>query len=724
MPTIKLNDRLGAVVEVQPAPTSALLRYFRALPALAIENGDFSGVGGLTLDQPAIRSFKTGLSFYDQLDTGNGVDLSIQAGAHGSFSVIRRTTAATDLFDADDFGETVEIPDEACYVKLAFDAGATVSPGGTAGAVSFAVHPGSTLEIANYQRYRLPAGVTLAKALGDAIGGFLIPARVSDLESIPEGGIVTVTGAGSLELSVDAELLAISNPLAAVKLPGPLPAVRVTAGGTLQVGAAYRIEGEFQIRALKLDSGRVRIGWHRKRSDQWTIEATASAGVTAGTGEMDLFSTLVRAISADPKADIDELVRAGLSPDHATSILSAVQAAVSRRLALALTAEISALQSGGAAFLYEFDLPRMSQLSREALLRALHGDLSALHNQSLPGVACIRSIWTKASEKRLSLDVNLLGIYNFGSISSLVRTGTVLAEPATGALVFTDQVTANRVRSTLLNYGADTSKLRHVLAESFLITAAYRGTQQTAGGPSLSSSQTFFELRNSTSRQDMLQSLRIGTALGLWSEQAAGLPADARDFGRTTVHIRADYDDALTASLFLDSGGQPYPQEFYENAGRAAIQHLVAEWDLDAVRRKPAVDDGLWREMKSRGQPGFGQLLPNLPAPLVGAVVADYSTIVWWAQAMAGAGRRLAAMRRFSLQNPSARPEDAGFQSLRNDLASHLEKVAATTREEFGQPWGLLAMNEASGRRAPVSMLIQGPRFVRAQDRAKRLSAG
>jgi hypothetical protein len=128
--------------------------------------------------------------------------------------------------------------------------------------------------------------------------------------------------------------------------------------------------------------------------------------------------------------------------------------------------------------------------------------------------------------------------------------------------------------------------------------------------------------------------------------------------------------------------------------------------------------------MKDLGQPGFGQVFPNLPAPLVGAIVADYTTIVWWAEAMAGASRRLAAMRRFSRLNPTASPQNTEFQALRNELASHLAKVAANTREEFGQPWGLVAMNEASGRRAPASILILGPRFVRAQDSARGPTAG
>ena len=724
MATIRLTDQLGAVVDVQPAESSALLRYFRALPALFVENGDLSQIGGLTLDQPAVRSFKTGLAFNDKIDLGNGVDLSVQAGTHGSFSLVRRSEGGTNLFGSSVFGEDVEIPEGTCFTRVSLDASAEVSPGGAVGSLSFGVNAGSSLEIASYRGYLLSAGTTIVEALRETIGGFLIPARTSDLEAIPEEGAVTVTGAGSLKLSVDADLLALTNPLAVAKLPGPLPVAQVAAGGTIQVGAAYRIEGEYQMRASRLDGSRVRIGWYRRKSDEWTVTATASAGVSVGTGGMDLFSTVVKAISADPKADRDALGQAGLLPDQAAAIQAAVQAAVSRRLELALAVEMSALESGGAAFLYEIDLPRLTPLSREALDRALQGDLSALHRNTLPGVACVRSIWTKASEKRMSLEVNLLGIYNFGSVASLVRTGTVLAEPVTGTLIFTDQITADRVRSNQVNYGADTSKLRHVLAESFLITAVYRGTEQAAGGLSLASSHTFFELRNNTSRQDMLRSLRIGTALGLWHEQAAGLPTDAGDFGRTTVHARTDYDDALTASLFLDAEGRAYPREFYENAGRAALQLLIAEGDQDAVRRMPAIDDDLWRKMTASGQPGFGQLFPNLPAPLVGAIVADYSTIVWWADAMAGASQRLVAMRQFSSLNPTSSPQNPEFQALRNELASHLAKVAANTREEFGQPWGLVAMNEASGRRAPASILILGPRFVRVRDSAKGLTAG
>ena len=159
----------------------------------------------------------------------------------------------------------------------------------------------------------------------------------------------------------------------------------------------------------------------------------------------------------------------------------------------------------------------------------------------------------------MSLDVNLLGIYNFTSVVALVRSGTVLSEPVTGALVVTDRVTADRVRSAQVNYGADTSKLRHVLAESFLITAVYRGAEQAVGTPSLASSNSFFVLRDKTSRSEMLRSVRIGTALGLWSGLPPELPADGGEFGRTTVHARTDYDDALTCEPVPRLGRRPLP---------------------------------------------------------------------------------------------------------------------------------------------------------------------
>jgi hypothetical protein len=346
-----------------------------------------------------------------------------------------------------------------------------------------------------------------------------------------------------------------------------------------------------------------------------------------------------------------------------------------------------------------------------------------LHGGALPGVTSVQSVWEKARKNGIRFDVNLLGILNIGSLSTLTTTGAVLYEPATGALVITDKLTAQRIRSTAVNFGADTQKLRHVMAESFLLTAAYQGSQQQVGGPALRCSHDFFDLDNDTSRDQMERDLRVAAALGLLSGADTIPPAGIDDFGRTMIHARTDYDSSLAAALFLDSGGAPLPQQLYENVGRAAIQLLVSEGDADAARREPALDDGLWSRMKAQGQPGFATLFPDLPAPLLGAVTADYTAIMWWADAMAGAGQRLAAIGKWFSQHSAPAPNDPEFQSLRQDLAAHLKKVAATTSEQFGEPWGLIAMDEASGRRAGASILIAGPKLVRMEQRALAAAA-
>ncbi len=554
MANIKLTDQFGLDVDVPPSTTSALRKYFQQLPPLKLENLDISKFGGLTLDQPIVASLTTGISFQDSIPVGTGApDFSIQAGVHGSLALIGRTPATTtipDLLAAD-----VDIPEGTCYVLFAIDG--SVGTGGTAGAGSlqFGVNPGTGIAIGNYRRFPLKSGVTILEALGQTIGGFQIPATADDLAALPEGCVAVVTGTGSLKLSVTANLLALANPLASASLPAPLPAASVSAGGSVQVGASFELKCKYQICAIRLGAGRVRLGWYHRRSAETSVSVTVSEGLSAGIGTTDLFSKIVGVISANPVVDQNEMEQAKLPEDQIEAIGTTVQCAVARKLELAFSAEIGATQSGAATFLYEIDLGALTPASRDALEHALQGDLSGLHSGILPGINCVQSVWQKVQANTVKLNVNLLGILNFGSIASLTRSGKVLFEPATGALVITDRSTASRVQSTQVNFGADSQKLRHVMAESFLITAVYHGTHRVLGGPSLHCSHCFFDLENSTSSEHMRRKLRVGAALGLFSMTDAEPPAGIRDFGRTVIDASAEYDDGLTTALFLDHDG-------------------------------------------------------------------------------------------------------------------------------------------------------------------------
>src|ERR1017187_9962703 len=469
MATIQLTDDLGLDADVKLAPFSSLLKYFQQLPALRLNNGDFSKAAGLTLDQPALTALSSVLSFDKDIAAGPGATaISLSAGAHGSLELIQRTPTVTSLPDV--YSSDIEIAAGACYVAFGVQASVGVSAASAGGLPQFGVSPGATVDIRNYQSFPLKQGITLLDAVEETVGDFIIPANSDDLASLPDGCVATVTGTGSLKISGMANLLAVTNPLASAELPAPLPTLSVTAGGVVEVGASLELRCTFQICAQKVAPGRVRLGWYRQRTSDFAVNATVSEGISAGFGTTDLFSTMIGVISSDASADLDELQKAGLPPGQIQAIQDAVKAAVNRKLELALSTEIGATDSSSAMFLYDIEISALTPDSGQALDQALRGDLGALHASSLPGITPSQSVWEKSRSNRIRLEVNLLGILNIGMISTLTSTGAVLVEPATGALVIADKMTAERIRSTALNFGADTQKLRHVMAESFLVT--------------------------------------------------------------------------------------------------------------------------------------------------------------------------------------------------------------------------------------------------------------
>ena len=127
-------------------------------------------------------------------------------------------------------------------------------------------------------------------------------------------------------------------------------------------------------------------------------------------------------------------------------------------------------------------------------------------------------------------------------------------------------------------------------------------------------------------------------------------------------------------------------------------------------RLRAAQSDALWANMRSIGNvaaPEFRQLFPDLTTQQVSTVGVDYINIVWWSEAMLKTGQKLLAMRQY-LSQPGTGRTDPEFLKRKGDLANQLATLAGRTREDFGGPWGLLAMNLVApkpGRR----FLLSGP---------------
>jgi hypothetical protein len=342
---------------------------------------------------------------------------------------------------------------------------------------------------------------------------------------------------------------------------------------------------------------------------------------------------------------------------------------------------------------------------------ALEGDFSAI-DDGLTAITVVRSIKRTMAQQKHSLTLNLLGIYNFVHVSTLIAEGTVLVEPQTGSLIITDKASATRVQASSSTVEADPEKLRTLYADSFMITAAYRGSRNTVGDPALTSAHLFFENHKNTNRQAMKDMLQIAIAMGLLSDtDAAHDLDDLDDFGASSTFAENRYDETLCKMLFL-RGAQSRAQAEYETAGRAAILRLVAPGDPDEFRRIPALRDDVWNQLRTIGNVAvFSQVLAGLNSVQVSTIGADYLTIIWWAQSMSAMAQVVAQCEAFFAANPSADVNDHQFTALRQKLAKQISNVVANTRSEFGRPWGLIAMDQILSPRSKARVQISSKAF-------------
>ncbi len=720
MPTIKLSDQFGLDVEVDPSPSSGIAKYFKNPPTLRVVERNLAAVQNMPLRDFPFRPVSVGLSFEQPVEIGTGdTQLAIGAGVSGNLTVFTADDGV--LFGADPYSDPIKILDHQAYVSVGLKASLSVANSGKAAPLSFGFAAGTKISLSNYKLFPITdSDPTFAAALRQTLSDYSIPGELEDLQAMAAGTIVTVEGTGSLKFSASANLLSSLNPLATVSSPILAASLRVSEGGSLKVGASYELSGDYQIRVQKLNQNTVRLGYYRERGSEFQV--SANVGVSGGAGNFDRISDLLGAISSDAQADQNELKNAGLNEQQMAAIGGAITAAIERRLELAISGELDMLRQKEAAFLYDIDLNALDPAGRKAVHDALGADLTALieNEDSLPsGIRPVRSIFTSIREGKHKLRVNLLGIYNYASVSQLTLKGAILYEPASGDLVITDTTNAQRIQASVVNFGADSDKLRKVVAESFLITAGYRCSKLVARAPQLKSSYWYFELHAKTNQQTMKDKLDVAQALGLMSEQEKqDMLRGIDDFGRSTFYAETNYDDDLTTALFLDQAGQPRTEDDYELKGRDALQLLVQQGDPDDYRRRPALDHRLWKQMKDGGPFNFRPLFPDLTPQQVDVIASDYVVIVWWAQAMRGMGEKLAQVHNFFAQNPNPNPADEAFKKLRNQLADHMASVAKTTKKQFADPWGLVAMDLASGSKSEARVRVTAPRLAFQLERA------
>ena len=738
MPDISIKDNLDVNVDIQPGEGSAFARYFESTISFLSSDGKVRQYAPLSLADPAFTSLHAGLELGQPLPiVADRISLTLKAGVSASIDVFvpdphLAAGEADSLFSPDNYGEDVQVGQTERYVCVALIASAGPAASTEVSDVNFGFAAESSVTITNYQKFSVqPESPTFLDAIKKTCASFQIPAGVADLTALLPDSIVTVAGGGSLKFSGSANLLAVSNPLAAADLPGVFGSIKISEGASFRVSASFRLFGDYELRARKTTANIVRLGFFKERGKELKASASASAGVSLSLDGDDLFGQVISALSPDAEADFDELKSAGLDSTTIASVQATVKAAVERTLEIGATYELGRLSASQAAFLYELDLSALGEDGEMAIRMALRGDLSALtrSEDALPqGIKLVQSLFTNLRQSKRTFKVNLLGIYNFISLSKLTVKGKVLYDSESGELILSDSITATRLQAGLVNVGgrpnqADPKQLRKVIASSLLITAAYRASQTLVTPPTLKSSHIYCEVHDQTSRDLMADQLGIAVGLRLMTRTELDQVLDGTaQFGRTVAYASADYNDALATALFLENE-QPRSLTEYENIGRYAMQAVARRAGVgDPVRLRPLQNDQLWKQMKAGGQSKFHTLLPEATALQISTLTADYSTIVWWAKTMSDTGQALLKVRNFLVTNPGVDPKNSDFEKLRSDLAKQLKTVAEETKEEFGRPWGLIAMDLLTGNRSEAHVTFTGP--VISLSKSRPMAAG
>jgi hypothetical protein len=709
MPTIGIVDGFGLDLEAALNPNSAFAKYFQKLPSLSVIQQNLASLQNVPLTSFPLKSTQIGLSFKDPATlSSTSPQFTGCAAVSGSLCVV----PSGKLFDPDPFANPIEIPSGHAYLGLGIQA--SIAPGMNLpiGEAVYGFTVGTTVSLTHYKSFQTTSTTpTFAAALEASLESFVIPLGVDDLASLGVGDVATMEGRCTLKLCGTVNLLTAVNPLASLSTPA-LPGVAVTAGAAIDFTATFTIEGDFQVRIHKVADTTMRIGFYGKRGADFTVQVSPSIGVTAGTTKTDFISTVLGAVTPSPFPSSQQLEAAGLTQEKQEVIVGALKASVQRQLELAVQEEVQALSSDESAFLYEINLQDLGPEGKAALEDALHLNLATLQASpgTLPrGIFEIQNLLTSTRKRGHTLSINILGIYNYASINDLLLKGTILTDAASGAVIITDEANANRV-SGAINFLADSDKLRKVLAQSFLITAAYRCSGLIAHGPALKASYWHFASHAKTDRQTMSAYLDALHALGLISaaDQEARL-SNLSDFGSSTSYIGTDYDDTLCQALYLRADGQPRGIDEFEQIGRQALRELLHADDDDGFRLRSLVSDAVWQQVKNTGGmlTNLANVFPDLrPDSQIPIIAGDYLLIEWWADTMSKLAETLSAARRFFAQDPPPASSSPAFKKAQDDLWHRMADVASKTQDRFGDPWGLIAMDLASGQRSQASARI------------------
>jgi hypothetical protein len=725
MADFKITDSLGNPVDISQVTwtsASSLYNYAKTELLHLIVAPDYIRLKDQLLTAAAPKPVTFKLMLGHDFEVG-GTSPEVDITPKGEVELKINSTAGADLFDDDDFHVPTLVPAQTGYLGLSFTGSVDAGVSKTSGDVTFGVDDTAAIKYEYFKAF--PTGVnepTVTSAMKALLACFTIPAEVEDLANLDVDDVCCVSGTGRLKVSAGADVSLPVNPLASVALPLGAGTLAIRDGVMAGVSGDITFTGSYQIRVEKQKGGIIRLSCIQEADRGFKVDASASAGVKLNLGATDLLAKMLGSIE---KGGVDPKVLSALSADEISDFNGAIKQGLDHSLQASLTLALSTARDNGVAFQYELAPGSFDAQAKDAVGRALKGDLRMLtaleaaakaDGTVAPGIKLLNSLLSTARTKGASLKLNLIGIVNLIRMSQLVNNCEFLFEPSSGDLTIKETAQSEKI-SAITDPIRRQDALRKALFDSVLTTTTYVVGKSIAM-PSLTCEAVYFVANRNTSKQAVASYTNWFTMLGLMTaDERSGILAGFSGGGNSACTIRVPLDDGLCEALFFNKAGTLRAAEEYQETGRRALQALLNPSDngIDRVRSQFLNDANAWAgAMKMGPSPQLRTLIPMSSTDpsfelVFGLITGDVAEIVWWATGMQKSGQALQQMRTFLAgRDPASLAGDSGFANQRNALQKTMLNMVSSSKARFDQPMGLMCLFQAAGS-PPASGNLTAP---------------
>ena len=655
------------------------------------------------VDAADIRSLALGASAASPNLLSEDVSLTLGAGMNCGLSISK--PADKLLFADDGFSPVIPITPNEVWLGVEFDLSANLAAGASANGVGVSVAAATKLACATYTRiaWTTPPVPALRDACATAFANFSIATSAKAIRDQAANTVNVTDVSGSITVAVSLEQPFTFNALGSANLPFNQTA-SIQPDVSVKLSTALTFDGDFLVRSYKLSDSRVRLGVYKKHGSTLTVSLIGSAGIGGDIGTADVLGALLNA--ALPAVDV---AAAGIVGENAKILNGVVKDGLNRSLSAQMNATCSAALTDEAAVLYEIDLAESDATATDrAIGHALNGDWTQL--ESLPNVHRIRNIAVETAEKKQSFTINLFGFYNATSTLDYLKSCTILVDDS-GQLSITDKLDTARIRASTSPYASDKAKLRQALMEDFLCTATY-GVERGKLNLQLTAMQSYLDYDQNMGSAEMRRNFALAYALGLTPPGSLDtLLAATSSFRHAVVTAIVRYDTpALRDIFYRDPTSQTLrSRQEVERQGRDVMCLFLDPSDpTDAARLSVLRNDAAWQQMDEIGNTAAFHSIPylsHLGPTQLGAVTADWVSIVWWADALSNVAPALDAVITALDDAPIEDPTgDTGLLKARAHLANVLGSVTRKTDAAFVHGWGAAVLFALSGRHGSAEM--------------------